>query len=98
MGFNIFNPPPPSGRIKSFYTSAAGTFLIKTGEGTLIRLIIGKKGSGASLLTLYDNISASGTIIAVVDLVNILSSVEFGIQFTIGLSINMSSTVGDLTI
>ena len=64
----------------------------------MVRVIVGKKGIGSSLLTLYDNTSASGSIIAVIDLVNVLSSVEFGVEFKIGLTIQITATVGDLTI
>lgn len=81
-----------------YHTSISESIVLKQGPGTLYRVIVGVKGNGGSTMTLYDNTSATGSIIGVIDLVNTLGEVNFNLDFDNGLAITTSSTVGDVTV
>lgn len=67
------------------------TRILKTGKGILRGVNINKVSGIASTLTVYDNTSASGQILAIIDLnnANMLGSILFGnegMNFTTGLT------------
>ena len=78
------------------------TTLVKTGPGTLKRITVGIKGTIgtiASLVTIYDNIVAAGTIIGVIDSLTLSGSFEFDVDFSTGLTIVTTGTVApDITV
>lgn len=48
------------------YIAAATTTLVKTGSGTLSQLNVNTGGAG-SIATIYDGLTAAGTVMAIVD-------------------------------
>jgi hypothetical protein len=65
--------------------TTATTALVKSGAGTLGRLIINTAGAGSSA-AIYDGLSASGTLIATVSTAT-QNSLSFGIAFAAGLCV-----------
>lgn len=72
--------------------------IIKSGPGILRKVIINTIGTGSPTVTLYDNTTNSGTVIAVLSLLNNVSSIEYNLNFTNGLTIVASSITGDFTL
>jgi hypothetical protein len=82
------------------YQYIAASALIKTGRGTLVRLIVGAT-STATTVQVYDNTAASGTVIhqalyqaAVAQEV---WSIEVGCRFETGLYIKLTGGTGLVT-
>lgn len=72
---------------------------IKTGAGSLERVCIGVKGATGNLLTLYDNTTATGTVLAVIDTTDRVGCLEYSIRFATGLSaILATGTAADVVI
>lgn len=67
------------------YISTADTTVVKTGAGTLHRLIV--TGGTAGTIVVYDNTAASGNIIASFASTAAASSYEFNVDFTVGLTV-----------
>lgn len=81
------------------YLSSAATTVLKSAPGQLHAVIIGTKAAVASTLTLYDNVAASGTIIAVIDLQNPVSgTLTFNVAFGNGLTAVISAGTPGVTI
>lgn len=77
----------------------ATTNAIATAPATLKRVIINTKGAAANTLTLYDGITAVGTVIAVIDTTGATQSIDFDILLGTGLSAIMATgTAADITI
>lgn len=76
--------------------ATAGT-LVKSGAGTLRKVSINTKGTTATL-TIYNNTSATGAIIAVVDLTAQVTTLFFDAAFTLGCYIVVTGTLSDITI
>jgi hypothetical protein len=76
------------------------TTTVKSGAGVLRRIVINTKGSSANTLTIYDNTSGSGTVIAAIDTVNGVSGhFEYGVNFSTGLTIvTANGTAADVTV
>ena len=75
-------------RVGSFgtplYSAAAVTTAnIKTGSGTIIRLIVSEKAAGAIIF--YDAITGTSPVIATIDTTNTETTYELGINFSTGL-------------
>lgn len=74
------------------YLSANGTTTAKSGAGVLRRIVIGSNGSLLNTLTVYDNTTATGSIIALID--TTLSqggSFDFEVDFTTGLTLVLAN-------
>lgn len=69
------------------------TTLVKTGAGVLRKVIINSKGTVASAITIYDNVEASGTVLAIIDSLNLSGTFYFDLAFTTGLTIVTTGTV-----
>lgn len=81
------------------HIAASATNTIKSGAGVLHAVIVNTKGTVASTLTLYDNTAGSGTIIAIIDSLNLSGTFEFDIAFATGLTIVSTGTVApDFTV
>ena len=65
--------------------TTATTTLVKTGSGTLGRLIINTAGAGSSA-AIYDGLTAAGALIATVSTAA-QNSLTFGISFATGLCV-----------
>lgn len=78
--------------------SANGTLTLKSGPGTLSSVIINTAGSGGATLTIYDNITAAGSIIAVINLAAAVTTFIYGLDFSVGLTIVSTNTPGNFTV
>lgn len=88
-------------QLRSNFTriSTATSTLLKTGPGTLSKVIINTKGTTTANMTIYDNTSATGTIIGTLDCVNAVSNViPYEVEFNNGLFIVTTATAGDYTV
>jgi len=79
--------------------SALGTTNVKSGAGILRRIVINTKGAGSNILTVYNNTAGSGTIIATIDTSDKISNIEYGLSFSVGLTIvNATGTSANVTV
>jgi len=72
-------------RGKGAYIATATTTLVKTGAGVLHTITIGETAAGA--ITIYDNTTATGTIIAVLKSSIVEGTYVFDREFSAGLTI-----------
>lgn len=91
------NPHPSTAHINSL-----GTTTLKLGPGSFHRLIINTPGSNNNTLTIYDNTTNSGKIVAVVNGTATsgatVASLDYEADFFIGLTIvNANGSSGDYT-
>lgn len=83
--------------------TAPATTTVKPSPGRLHRIVINNRGGaiGGSVLTIYDSPTATGTIVATIDLQNSqIGSMEFGFDLDEGLTTVISGTFtnGDVTV
>ena len=71
---------------------------IKTGAGILRKVVINTVGTGSASVTLYDNTTNSGTIIAVLSLLTAIGYVDYNLNFSTGLTMVVNSTIPDFTV
>lgn len=92
-----YGPRTGAGR---FLHMAGGTSTItaKSGAGTLIAVSVNGPGSGSSTVTIYDNTSASGDVIAIMNS-DAQGLYQYGVEFSTGLTIAKTpGTAPDVTI
>jgi hypothetical protein len=87
-----------TGTLPIGFTFINNATVIKSGAGTLSSININSLGTGLATATFYDNTTNSGTIIAVVSLINSIGSLEYNLRFTTGLTMVVSTNTGDLTV
>jgi hypothetical protein len=63
------------------------TTVVKSGSGTLHAVNINSLGTVASSIQVYDNTSASGSLIATINSLSVLGTMTFDVQFGTGLTI-----------
>lgn len=82
------------------HIDANATTTLKNGPGALIRVTINTKGATGNTLTLYDNTSGSGPVIAVIDTTTGVGSINFDeANFDTGLTAVMANgTAADVTV
>lgn len=73
------------GPYSSTYISGATTTTVKSGRGVLRKIVITEAAAGA--ITVYDNTSGSGTIIAAFKASVVEGTYEFNTRFQTGLTI-----------
>lgn len=82
------------------HIAGAATTVVKSGAGRLLGIVV-NKAIALSVITLYDNTAASGTIIGIITNPLVLLSSQFNMQydaaFTMGLTI-VTSAADDLTV
>ena len=80
--------------------AALATTTVKSGAGVLHSIVINTKGAAANTLTVYDNTTGSGTVLAVIDTVNLsTNALLYDVAFTTGLTVvSATGTGADLTI
>ena len=80
--------------------TTTGTTTIKSGAGILRRVVVNTRGGITNTLTIYDNTSGSGTVIAAIDTVNGVSgNFEYNVAFSTGLTIvSASGTSANATV
>ena len=75
------------------------TTTVKSGAGVLKRIVVNKVGALSNTCTIYDNTTATGTIIGTIDLVHTQMVFEYDVVFNTGLTIvTATGTAADLTI
>ena len=75
------------------------TTTVKSGAGVLKRIVVNKVGALLNTCTIYDNTTATGTIIGTIDLVHTQMVFEYDVVFNTGLTIvTATGTAADLTI
>ena len=82
-------------------TSGNTATVLKYSAGRLRKIVTNKKAGNNGIATVYDNIAASGNIIATMDVVNgNFGNTDFDLDFYTGLTVNQSgtSTGADLTV
>lgn len=78
---------------RASFKDSSGATLIQSGPGSLRRLIISRLSGGSSSVTIYDSLTASGKVVAVVAVAkDDTFNVEFNVVFSIGLVVSHSST------
>lgn len=80
------------------HISSNATTLVNTGAGVLSNISINKAGASSNIATIYDGISAAGTVIAIIDTTT-ARSIPYTVAYTVGLCIVTSTgTAADLTV
>ncbi len=81
-----------------FHISGSSTSVVKSGPGTLKKIIIGSKSSTNAFITLHDNIIASGNIMSILDITQV-GIYDYDLVFNTGLSISAAgASIPSLTI
>ena len=82
------------------HLNANGTTTAKSGAGVLRRIIINTRGGIVNTLTIYDNTTATGAVIGVVDTSGAeAGSFDYELDFTTGLTVVLAGgTAADITI
>lgn len=81
------------------HISTATTTVVKSGAGELHAISVNTKGTVASTITVFDNTAGSGTVIGVIDSLNLSGAFVLDVAFTTGLTIVTTGTVApDLTV
>lgn len=82
-----------------FHIASAATNVIKIGPGTLQHVNVNTAGSNNFSLTIYDNTSAAGSIIAIVNSNTAVATLDYSTDFSNGLTVvSAGTTPGDYTI
>lgn len=95
MSFHRISPMDVSPRY--VHTTAAATTVIKQGPGTFRRVVINNPGLLTGTATFYDNTAGSGTVIAIIGNPGSAAHIEYGLEFSTGLTV-VTSSANDLTI
>ena len=75
------------------------TTTVKSGAGVLKRIVVNKVGASSNTCTIYDNTTATGTIIGTIDPVHTQMVFEYDLVFSIGLTIvTANGTAADITV
>lgn len=81
------------------HISTATTTTVKSGAGFLHALSVNLKGTVASTITVYDNTAGSGTVIGVIDSLNLSGAFILDVAFGTGLTIVTTGTIApDITV
>lgn len=81
------------------HLNANGTTTVKSGAGVLRRIVINTRGGILNTLTIYDNTTATGAVIGVVDTVAAGGAFNYELDFTTGLTVVLAGgTAADITI
>ena len=75
------------------------TSTVKSGAGVLKRIVVNKVGASSNTCTIYDNTTATGTIIGTIDPVHTQMVFEYDLAFSTGLTIvTANGTAADITV
>ncbi len=79
--------------------NSIATTTVKSGAGILRRIAINTKGAASNTATIYDNIAGSGMVIAVIDTTASISTLEYSLVFSTGLTVvTAAGTAADITV
>ena len=92
------NVHPPSFAFSNLLANA--TTLVKTGSGLLHGITINNAGASSNTCTVYDGLSAAGTVIATIDTVELNGrNLLYDVHFVTGLTIVIGTgTAADITV
>ena len=81
------------------HIATAVTTVVKNAAGFLHGISVNTKGTVASTITIYDNIAGSGSVIGVIDSLNLAGLFILDVSFLTGLTIVTTGTVApDITV
>lgn len=81
------------------HIATSTTTTVKSGAGTLKRVTVNSLGTVASITTVYDSLTATGTVIAIINTLALSGPFDYDIQFNTGLTIVTTGTVApDITV
>lgn len=80
------------------FTIPGAATVIKSGAGTLSRIVINTLGTGSAIATFYDGTSTSGTEIGSISLTSAVTTLYYDLHFSTGLTMVVSSSTGDFTV
>lgn len=75
------------------HIATSTTSVVKAGAGYLHSINVNTRGTVASIITVYDNTAGSGTVIAVIDSLNLSGTFVLDVAFSTGLTIVTTGTV-----
>lgn len=73
------------------HITTATTTVCKASAGKLHSVILNKPRNSSSTITIYDNTSASGTIIGEIEMKDVFGNFDYMCPFSIGLTVKTSS-------
>ena len=90
--------PNPGGTLT--HISTAGNYLIRTGGGWITGISVNTPATNNSVLTVYDGLDATGTVMAVIDLSKSNPSAQSAAPwgFTLGLFLSLVGNAADVTL
>jgi hypothetical protein len=92
-------PLTPTGALSYAHLNANGATTLKSAAGWLHTVTINSKGATGNTATLYDNTTASGTVIAVIDTTAQIQTLLLDAAFATGLTVVLASgTSADITV
>lgn len=81
------------------HLAANATTVVKTGSGVVSAVLLNTIGGSSNTLTLYDGLSASGTVIAIIGTTVAAARFPIGVLFVTGLTVVIATgTAADVTI
>lgn len=93
QSFRRLGPVGATPRFKN--TTTATTTVVKTGAGTLRSIVVGNPSAGGTI-SIFDNTAGSGTSIGIINIPGTTNSpfrLDYGLEFTTGLTIVTSAAV-----
>lgn len=98
-GSSLARLGPATGRPNFANVSAAGTVTLKNNAGNFRRVAVSDPGVAGASISFYDSLTASGTLIATIDLtVASVASLEFDLDFDTGLTYIVTGAGFNLTV
>lgn len=81
------------------HITTSTTTVVKASAGVLHSVIVNTKGTVASTITIYNNTSAAGTIVAIIDSLTLSGTFQFDISMSLGITVVTTGTVApDITV
>ena len=98
----VWIAPNPNPGATLSHISTPGSYLIRSGAGWITGISVNSVSSGAGTLTCYDNTSATGTVIAVIDVSkgnpSPQTAAPWGFQIGFFIVLSANATGADITI
>jgi hypothetical protein len=97
------NPDGTAVNVNSVFTptriNTATTTVVKGTPGVLHAVTVNTKGTVASTVTVYNNTSATGTIVAIIDSLNLSGQFLFDVTMSLGITVVTTGTAApDITV
>jgi len=89
--------PTVSGGYTATHITTSTTTLVHTGPCVFHAVVVNTKGTVASQLKVYDGIDASGTLLAIIDSLNLSGTFSFDIACVTGIAV-VTTGAPDVTI